>query len=399
MQTLITDVALVLPSGYVKDGYIICKDGRILDFGTGTAPKGTYSHVIHGDGGYLTPGFVDIHVHGGAGAEFIDGTKEDYLKILKAHLSGGTTTIVPTFSSSPLDKILCAIEAFHILKAEENELKTIPHLAGIHMEGPYFSPEQAGAQDPDILHTPCEEEYSAILNATDSICRWSVACELDGALEFGRLLAKRNISASIGHSNATAAQVEEAIHYGYSSITHLYSGCSVIHRNGPFREGGVVEAAFLSDQLDVEVIADGAHLPRELLQLIYKIKGPEHIALVTDCIRCGGKEYRDGTVLPYNSERNINVVIERGVAIMPDGKSFAGSLATTSQLVRTMVNIAGVPLYDAVRMASLTPARMIGLDRETGSIAIGKRADLALLDRDLRVKEVFLNGEPALEAL
>ncbi len=397
MQTLITDTTVVLPTGYIEHGYVICRDGRIAAIGQGDAPEGDYTHRLCGKGKYLTPGFVDIHVHGGAGAEFIDGTREGYMQILRAHLAGGTTTIVPTLSSGALETVLRAVEVFNELKEEEADLNSIPHLAGIHMEGPYFSLEQAGAQDPDIIHPPRKEEYMAILDATEHICRWSAACELEGALEFGRFLAERGIGVSIGHSNATTEEAERAVSYGYSSVTHLYSGCSLVHRNGPFREGGVVEAALLLDSLDVEMIADGAHLPRELLQLIYKIKGAEHVALVTDCIRCGGKSYADGTVLPYSKERNLSVVIERGVAIMPGGKSFAGSLATSSQLVRTMVHTAGVSLCDAVRMASLTPARLIGKDGEIGSIETGKRADILLLDHDLQVCEILMDGEPVTE--
>ncbi len=395
MQTLITDVTLVLESGCVREGYVVCDQGRISDFGSGPVPEGPFDQVIRGDGGYAAPGFVDIHVHGGAGAEFIDGTREGFLKALRVHLAGGTTTIVPTLSSGSLSQILSAIDVFNELKAEEKELEGIPRLAGIHMEGPYFAWEQAGAQDPEYIHPPREEEYLAILDSTDHICRWSVACELEGALEFGKFLAGRGIGVSIGHSDATTRQVMEAVSWGYSSVTHLYSGCSMVHRNGPFREGGVVEGAFLLDTLDVEMIADGAHLPRELLSLIYKIKGPEHIALVTDCIRCGGENFPDGTVLLYNRERNLNVTIRNGVAVMPGGKSFAGSLATTSSLVRTMVFTVGVPLHQAVVMASLTPARLIGMDKEIGSIEIGKRADLVLLDRELQVKSIFWGGKLA----
>jgi N-acetylglucosamine-6-phosphate deacetylase len=179
---------------------------------------------------------------------------------------------------------------------------------------------------------------------------------------------------------------------GYSCVTHLYSGCSSLHRNGPFREGGVVEAAFLLDDLDVEVIADGVHLPPPFLRLIFKIKGPEKVALITDCIRPGGTHYHEGDVAYDDIEKAHPVLLENQVAIMPDRKNFAGSIATSSRLVRTIVQKCGISLPEAVRMAALTPARMLGLEQEIGSIAVGKRADLLLMDKSLNIEECFLSG-------
>lgn len=216
-------------------------------------------------------------------------------------------------------------------------------------------------------------------------------------LELGERLHKRGIMASVGHSDATTAQVYEAFGRGFHSVTHLYSGCSVLHRNGPHREGGVVEAAFLIDEMDVEVIADGVHLPPDFLRLIYKIKGPEHIALITDSIRAGAADVPEGTVVYDDKEGRRPICIKGGVAVMPDGKNFAGSIATTSRLVRTMVQRAGVELTAAVRMAALTPARMLGMDAEIGSIAVGKRADLLLLDSGLQVQGVIRDGKQVID--
>lgn len=392
MKTLIKDATLVLENGYIENGFVLCEDGIISEIGSGEPGTLEYDAVISADGGYLTPGFVDIHVHGGVGHEFIDSTEKAYDEILRAHHIGGTTTILPTFSSATLDTYLEAVSFYNKYKDAEAEKDAIPRLAGIHMEGPYFALAQAGAQTPEIIHAPIPEEYNAVLAATPHVLRWSVACELDGALKFGDLLDSKGISISIGHSDASTAQVREAVKHGYKSITHLYSGCSVVHRNGPFREGGVVEAAFLDDGLFAEIIADGAHLPEEFLKLIYKIKGSDKIALVTDCIRYGGRAYEEGEQV-YDPIQKHYLTIEQNVAVMPGRKCFAGSLATTSHLVRTMVNVAEVPLFEAVKMASLIPARIVGLDESIGSIEAGKRGDFVILDRELNVKKVLLDGK------
>lgn len=389
MKTLFKNANIVLPDKVIS-GDVLTENGKIVKIGI---LNDEADEIIELSEKFLCPGFVDIHNHGGAGYEFIDATEEAYLGALRTHLTGGTTTIVPTFSSYPLDMILKAVNVFNDLKEREEEIDGIPHLAGLHMEGPNFAAAQAGAQDPSIIHPPQRDEYEAILGATPYVKRWSVAPELSGALEFGKYLSERGINASIGHSDANTDTTLEAVKYGYDTVTHVYSGCSLVHRNGAFREGGVVEGAFLSDELTVEIIADGAHLPKELLKLIYKIKGPDKIVMVTDCIRPGGASFPDGTVLPYDKEKGIDITIERGVALLPGGKAFAGSLATTSHLVRIMVNLAEVPLYEVCRMMSLNPAKVIKMDDKIGSIEIGKNADFTILDSELQVSKVVLSGE------
>ena len=391
MKMLFKNAKVVLKDSIIESD-VLTENGKIAKIGE---IKESIDNIVDLGGSYLCPGFVDIHNHGGAGYEFIDATEEAYLSALRAHLAGGTTTIVPTFSSYPLSMILSAVSVFNELKKKEAEIDGIPHLAGLHMEGPNFASAQAGAQDPSIIHPPRREEYEAILAATPYVKRWSVAPELEGALEFGKYLSERGINASIGHSDANTDTTLEATKYGYDTVTHVYSGCSLVHRNGAFREGGVVEGAFLSDELTVEIIADGAHLPKELLKLIYKIKGPDKIVMVTDCIRPGGESFPDGTVLPYDKEKGIDITIERGVALLPGGKAFAGSLATTSHLVRIMVNLAEIPLYEVCRMMSLNPAKVLKMDDTIGSIEVGKNADFTVLDNNLEVEKVVLNGKIA----
>ncbi len=393
MNLLIKNAQLVLPDRVLGPGWLTATDGVISGFGSGKfAQDGRFDLQIDARGDYLAPGFIDLHVHGGGGADFRDGDEDAFLTALRTHVKGGTTTIFPTISSLGIKETLACLESYNNLKAKESSIEGIPNLAGLHLEGPYFSFEQRGAQDEAYLHNPDQKEYMQILDASDQIRRWSIACELPGACEFATLLNGKGIVASIGHSDATIAQVREAAENGFSCVTHVYSGCSGVHRKGPFREGGVVEGAFLLDELNVEAIGDGVHLPPEILELVFKVKGIERVALITDCIRAGGMELPEGTEIYDDKERRRRIFIESGVAVMPDRKNFAGSIATMSRVVRTAWKLAGARLPDAVRMASLNPARMQGIDWLTGSIQTGKRADLVSFNEDVEVSATIVNG-------
>lgn len=393
MKTLIKNARLIFPYSVSKSlGWLEIDGGYISAFGIGEKSGGCDA-IIDAEGMYLSPGFVDIHVHGGGGADFRDAEEKSTLTALHTHLAGGTTTIFPTLSSTSQSELFECIASYDCIKENELSYSGIPNLAGLHLEGPYFSLVQCGAQNPDLIRKPDPREYMKVLEATANIKRWSVACELDGAMELGRVLSSKGICASIGHSDATTAQVFEAFQNGFSSVTHLYSGCSMLHRNGPYREGGVVEGAFLIDDMDVEVIADGIHLPPDFLKLIFKIKGMEHVALITDCIRPGGLRGKDAEEVYDDKARTKRIFVENGVAVMPDRKSFAGSIASTSRLVRTVCEKADAALHDAVRMASLNPARIQHIENVTGSISVGKRADLLLLDEKLNVKRAIVRGK------
>lgn len=393
MNLLIENARIVFPDAVSEPGWLTIRDGMIQDYGVGGyAAGGSFSTRIDAKGGYLAPGFIDLHVHGGGGADFRDADEDAFLTALKTHFEGGTTTIFPTISSARIEDMLSSLESYNKLKAKEETFASIPNLAGIHLEGPYFSYEQRGAQDDSFLHAPDPAEYRRILAASEHIRRWSIACELPGANELAALLTSKGIVASIGHSNATTAQVREAVKNGFSCVTHVYSGCSIVHRNGPFREGGVVEGAFLLNDLDVEAIGDGVHLPPDFLKLVIQVKGRDRVALVTDCIRAGGMDIPEGAEVYDDREHRRRIFVESGVAIMPDRKNFAGSVATMSRVVRTTWKQAGAELADAVRMASLTPARMQGIDGITGSIAKGKRADVVIFDENVAVSSVIVRG-------
>jgi N-acetylglucosamine-6-phosphate deacetylase len=251
---------------------------------------------------------------------------------------------------------------------------------------------QRGAQDPRYIRKPDKKEYSEIIEkAGGIIARWSAAPEIEGAMEFGRYLQAHNILPAIAHTDAVYDDVVNAFENGYTLATHFYSGMSGVSRRNAFRFAGVIESVFLMDEIDAEIIADGVHLPAPLLKLIYKVKGVDRIALITDAMRAAGME--PGESILGSKKNGLKVIVEDGVAKLPDRSSFAGSVATTDRLVRTMINVAGISLIEAVRMMSLTPARIMKIQQRKGSIALGKDADILIFDEDIQIQSVIVDGK------
>ena len=388
MKTVFTNGRIIL-ADRILDGYsVIVEDGVISDVTRGNTAA---DKVVDLGGRYLAPGFIDMHTHGAGGHDFMDGTEEAIKGACMTHLSHGTTSIVPTTLTCLNSELFNFFEVFRKVKTGWHEG---PNLLGIHLEGPFFNAAQAGAQDPKFLQLPTRENFMPILEAGGAdIMRISVAVELEGALELGEELKKRGIIAAIGHSDATYAEVAKAVKAGYSFVTHLYSGMSALHRVGPYRVLGVVESAYLFDELGVEIISDGKHLPPELLRLIVKNKGIDNICLITDSMRGAGMP--EGSRPKLGSLTNgQETLIRDGVAMMPDLKAFAGSVCTTDRCVRTMYKLAGVSLPDAVRMMTANPARVLGIDGSKGTIAKGMDADLVVFDEDTNISSVYVGGEP-----
>ena len=377
---------IITSSRILKEGCLLITGNRI----TGVHDQNVEfpdAMEIDAKGNYISPGFMDIHVHGGGGHDFMDGTEEAFLEIANTHARYGTTSMVPTTLTSDTESLLQILDTYERAKiANANGAEFL----GMHLEGPYFAMNQRGAQDPRFIRDPDETEYKKVLAHSPSIIRWSAAPELKGAIEFGRYLVSKNVLPALAHTDAIYEQVVEAFDNGYTLATHLYSAMSGVTRKNAFRYAGVIESAYLLDEMDVEIIADGIHLPAPLLKLVYKIKGPEHTALITDAMRAAGMP--EGDSILGNLKTGLKVVVEDGVAKLPDRTSFAGSVATADRLVRTVIGMADVPLIDAVRMMTNTPARIMNVLGRKGSLASGKDADVIIFDNNINIQTTIING-------
>ena len=383
-------------NGNILTPYRIIPNGSVLITGDKiTAVKEGNIDVsdaieIDAKGNFIAPGFIDIHVHGGGGHDFMDGSENAFLKAAEIHARYGTTSMLPTTLTSEREDLMKILELYE--SADRNNINGAQFI-GMHLEGPYFAMSQRGAQDPRYIRDPDPEEYMDVLARTNVVKRWSAAPELKGALPFAKYLRSKGILAALAHTDAIYEEVLEGFENGYTLATHLYSGMSGVTRRNAYRYAGVIESAYIIDEMDVEIIADGIHLPAPLLKLIYKIKGPDRIALITDAMRGAGMP--EGESVLGNLKTGLKVIIEDGVAKLPDRSSFAGSVATTDRLVRNMINLADVPLLDAVRMMSTTPARIMNISDRKGSLIEGKDADIVIFDEDIKIQKTIIKGRLA----
>lgn len=388
-RTLIKNVNIILPNKILENGMLLIENAVIKDFGLELQGLPEVDSTIDGKGAYLSPGFFDTHTHGAGGADFMDGSVEAIVQASRAHLAHGTTSICPTTLTCTDDELFTFIDHY---KEAKTFKKDMPRLMGIHFEGPYFSPLQAGAQAPGLLINPTPQHYMKILErAGEDIARWSIAPELPGALKLGDELQRLGVLASIGHSNATYEEVVQAMDHGFKHLTHFYSGMSGLTRQDGYRILGVIQCGYLFDELHIEIIADGIHLPPELLRLILKLKDHNSITLITDSMRAAGMT--EGESLLGSLAHGTKVIVEDGIAKLMDRSAFAGSVATTDRLVRVMTQKAGLSLVEAVKMLTLNPAKLMKVDNIIGSIENGKRADLLLFDEDIKMQMIFVDGE------
>jgi N-acetylglucosamine-6-phosphate deacetylase len=378
---------IVTPGRTIANGTVLIIGGAIKEVTEANIDLPGVTE-IDARGNYISPGFIDMHVHGGGGHDFMDGTVSAFLEIAKVHARYGTTSMLPTTLSSGKQRLLEVLASYEQADAQN---KTGAQFLGMHIEGPYIAMNQKGAQDPRFIRDPDEKEYKEVVSASVNIKRWSAAPELKGALKFGSYLSSKGILPSIAHSDATYQDVIEAFKIGYTHITHFYSAMSGVTRVGCFRFAGVIESGYLIDDMTVEIIADGVHLPEPLLKLVCKIKGAQKTALITDAIRATGTTAQE-TILG-DQENGIKVIVEDGVAKLPDRSSFAGSVATTDRLVRTMINVANIPLAEAIQMITTTPAAIVGVADKKGSLMPGKDADIVIFDDDITIQTTIIKGK------
>lgn len=380
MLTQIINGQILTPQGWLKDGSVLINDGKILEI-TNSDLAVIGATVIDAKGMFIVPGFVSMHCHGGGGHDFTEGTTEAFKTAAETHLKHGSTTIFPTLSSTTFENIRLAAATCDQLMAEDADTT----IMGLHIEGPYLNENMAGTQWKEFLKNPDPEEYKALVESTKCIKRWDISPELPGAHDFARYMTSKGILTAITHTEAEYQEIKDAFAAGFTHAAHFYNAMPGFHKRREYKYEGTVESVYLMDDMSVGVIADGVHLPATILKLVYKVKGVEKTCLVTDSLKFAG--YTGETI------NDPNYVIENGVCKWADRQTLAGSIATADVLVQTMVKKAGIPLEDAVRMASETPARLTGIADSKGTLEKGKDADIVILDNDVNVRCVFTKGK------
>jgi N-acetylglucosamine-6-phosphate deacetylase len=382
---------IVLPDRLLPDGEVRIRDDRIDYVGPPDARARPENSDVNLDGGYLLPGFVDLHVHGGGGADFMDGTAEAFRTVLAAHARHGTTSCTPTTTVARHDQHIRFLE---LVREIHRQPVAGARVLGGHIYGPYFAPEARGCHPAAAVRAPTRADFEPYLAFAADIRTATVAPELPGAEEFVRACRANGIRCNAGHTHATFEQVEAAIAWGVRHIDHLFCAMSDRARlrqsqTYPMR-GGVMEATLHFDELTTEVISDGKHLAPSLLRLAYRIKGPDRLAIVTDCMRA--LDMPDGEYIFGPSDGGEPVRKMDNVGVMLDGKALASGVTGMDHGLRNFIAATGAPLYAAVRMATLTPARIAGIDADVGSIEKGKKADLVVTDRELQIRAVYIDG-------
>ena len=370
----------IIINGSLFNGYLYIEADKIVEV---SKQEKQADEIYDYSGLYVSAGFIDMHTHGAGGFPFLTESAKDVILASNYHLLHGTTALLPTVSATSFDRMKTALNA--IKEAKESNL-TKNHILGAHLEGPYLSLKQSGAQSLSYITSPIKEDYVQLVKEYKGyITRWTYAPERDINGEFVSYLTENNILPSIGHSDAVYKDVDIAIKKGCKLVTHLYSCTSTITRNKGFRSLGVIESSFLRDELYVEIIADGKHLPPELIKMIIKIKGEDKVALITDSLDIAGTEVKEGEM------SGVEFVVEDGVCKLKDRSAFAGSIATADKLIFTLINECKISIEKAVKMLTVVPAEILKINK--GDIAVGKDADLIVFNESIIIKDIFIMGQ------
>jgi N-acetylglucosamine-6-phosphate deacetylase len=392
----VVNARVVLPDRVVDRGAVHVRDGRIVAVhADGQALPRWDGPTVDAAGAYLTPGYVDMHVHGGDGHDFMDCTPEAFDAVVRCHLRHGTTSIVPTNTVGRHDQIMAFLELVRVLhRRGADPARGLGRVVGSHLYGPYFVEEKIGCH-PHLTRPPTEAEYMQYLGHADHMLVATCAPELPGSAGFYTAAAAAGVRLNAGHSNATWAEMQAAYDLGVRHVDHFFCAMSnyvsTRSRVGTPMQGGMLEFTLASDEMTTELIADGRHLSPELMRFALRMMGVDRVALVSDASRAVDVPVGDYTFGPRDGGTPFYNDGEVGLA--PDRSGLASSVRGQDFMVRHMVKGAAVDVATAVRMASLTPAKVLGLDADLGSIAVGKRGDFLLLDDDLRVGRVFVEGK------
>lgn len=385
MLKQIVNGRILTPKGWLEGGSVIIEDNKIK------AVSNIDLHIVDAEiidakGCYVVPGGIDLHTHGGGGRDFIEGSEDAFRAAVNAHMKHGTTTIYPTLSSSTIPSIDAACQVCQKLMAEENS-----PVLGLHIEGSYINPKQAGAQNPVLIKAPLPDEYETLLNKYSCIKRWDVAPELQGSVEFITECRKHGVLTALTCTRATYEDVVAAHDAGLSHAAHFYNAMPVVYKEHEFKVPGTVESVYALQDMTVEVIADGIHVPPVMLNVVYQIKGVEKTALITDSLAYAASE--------GNVSSEPSVILEDGVCKLADHSALAGSIATMDVLIRTCIHRAEIPIIDVFRMVSETPAKIMGIFDRKGSIEEGKDADIMMFDDDIDLTYVMQMGNEVTNVL
>lgn len=379
MSKLFKNVRIITPYEVLPGCGVIIDKGKI----TNIAPEQdieteAVSEVIDGKGQFLSPGFMDIHNHGNSGYDFMDATEEAIDNMGRYHLKNGVTSYLGTVLTQSYENILNAAKNIAEYKNKSNSSK----LLGIHLEGPFFSVGKKGAQPEEYIKDPDMSFINKLMDISNGKLKMvSVAPEKEGALKLIDYLKANNITVAMAHSNATYEEARNGIAHGVTVATHLYNGM----RNFSHREPGIVGAALTDDRVFCEMICDRIHLHDAAMKIALKMKGIDKVIAVSDAMRAAGLS---NGIYELGGQK---VTVKEGAARLDDG-SLAGSTLNLRTAVYNMVKYLNVPIYEAVRTASLSPAEAIGVDKTKGSIEIGKDADLILFDDEFNISSVIAGG-------
>ena len=378
MLIQIINGSIFTPQGWIENGSVLIQDNKILEVtNCDLAVEG--AELVDAKGQFIVPGYVCLHAHGGGGHDFTECTEEAYRKIVETHMKHGATSIFPTMSSSTFEDIRKGASVCEKLMGEENS-----PVLGLHLEGPYLTPKRASHEFGDKLCEPNPEDYKSLVESTHCIKRWDASPEVPGALDFARYLKSKGILASITHTEAEYKEVKEAFEAGFTHTAHFYNGMPGFHKCREYKYEGTVESVYLVDDMTIELIADGRHLPNTILNLAYKVKGVEKTCLVTAALAYAGAD--------TTKTNHPNIIIDDGVCKSADHENLVGSIATMDVLVKNMVK-AGVQLEHVLRMASETPARLMNVYDRKGSLEKGKDADVLIIDENQNVRAIWAMGK------
>ncbi len=384
---LIKNALVILKDEIVKTNVLV-KDGRIAAIGGDF----TDEEVLDLKGKYLAPGFVDIHNHGGYGYDYMDNTVEAFENILRFHSDNGITSAVASTVTAPKETIKETLSVAREVMAKKGDRAK---LLGVHLEGPYLSFQNKGAHAPAYLSTPAEDDYSYMLENADVIRQITISPELPGSVEFTEKMTAKGVVISMGHDNAILPELLPVVKAGATNLTHLFCAMSMVVMRNNKRYVGLREYGLIDDNLTAELIADNHHITPELFKMIYRCKGADGICLISDCLRAGGMK-ADGTLYSLGKKddpTSQQFMVADGIALLADGKTYAGSIQPISQMLRNIVFDGGAPLVEAIKTVSSTPAKIIKADKDIGSIEVGKYADFCVLNKDLFVEQTIIEGK------